>query len=43
MDKTCNVCGKELVLSDGFWSCPVYMQGNDKSADEHTSYPEKEE
>ena len=39
----CKVCDHALVESDGFWSCPVYMVGKDKSADEHTSYPAEEE
>ena len=42
MERTCDVCGQVLVLSDDFWSCPVYMAGKTKNADEHTSIPTEE-
>ena len=40
--KQCDVCEQELILSDGFWSCPVYLAGKNKESDEHTSHPERE-
>jgi len=35
--ETCDVCEAELIESDGYLSCQVYMEGTDKIADEHTS------
>jgi len=36
-DKLCAVCNEPLILDDGYWSCPVYMEGEEQNADEHTS------
>lgn len=41
-DNVCAVCGRALIESDDFYSCPVYMEGKSKKADEHTSFPIEE-
>lgn len=33
----CSACGRDLELEDGYMSCPVYMAGESKDSDEHTS------
>ena len=38
MMKYCEVCHEKLILSDDFLSCPVYLSGKTKDADEHTSF-----
>ena len=38
-DRVCDVCGASLVREDEYWACPVYLEGADMSADEHTAYP----
>ena len=43
MEKTCDLCGKELILNEGFWTCPNYLARKDKIADEHTAYEATEE
>jgi len=40
-DKLCDLCDEPLIFDDGYWSCPVYMEGEDRNADEHTSYEQK--
>jgi len=36
-DKICDLCGQPLILDEGYWSCPVYLEGEERSAYEHTS------
>jgi len=42
-DKICDVCDEPLILDDGYWSCPVYMEGKEENSDEHTSKQINEE
>jgi uncharacterized Zn finger protein (UPF0148 family) len=37
MNIRCDVCGADLVKDDKYMSCPIYMSGKTKEADEHTS------